>query len=171
MITDKEISQVAELATRQLQLERKVADAEVALEELKEELSHVQSELLPDAMAEAGVESFTLANGYTVSIKSAVFASIPEKFKEQAFTWLRAHNASSLIKNQFTLQFGKGDDDKADKLKQILEAQGLEADVKQAVHPMTLKAYIREQLEQGVEFPMDIFGATVKNFSNVKEPK
>jgi hypothetical protein len=171
MITDKELSTVSILATRQLNLEKFVADAELQLAELKEELDHVKSELLPDAMAEAGVESFTLANGYTVSIKNAVFASIPEKFKEQAFSWLRAHNAGSIIKNQFTLQFGKGDDDKADKLKQLLESQGLEAEIKQAVHPMTLKAFIKEQLEQGVEFPMDVFGATVKNFANVKEPK
>ena len=41
----------------------------------------------------------------------------------------------------------------------LLRELGLQPEVKQDVHAQTLKAWLREQLEQGAEVDLELFGA------------
>jgi hypothetical protein len=49
-----------------------------------------------------------------------------------------------------------------------LEKQGYDPQHKIHVHPMTLKAFIREQMEKGTSINLDMFGAYVLNTAEIR---
>ena len=50
----------------------------------------------------------------------------------------------------------------------ILEGHGLLPEQNTGVHPSTLKAWIKERMEAGDEFPMDLFGAYIGQRAIIK---
>ena len=58
-----------------------------------------------------------------------------------------------------SLQFGKGELQAAQDTCDQLNVLGFDPEMKRDVHAQTLKAWAREQLTEGREFPMDLFGA------------
>lgn len=167
-ITDAELTQVTALAELQVRQEKFVAQLEEDLKAAKEALRKTSDVDLPNAMSEVGLTAFTLTNGHKISIKEEVYASIPKDYQEQAFMWLRDHDFGALIKNQIIAEFGKGEDEAARDAAMLLAEHGWKPQQKESVHPMTLKAFIREQLAEGHEVPLDFFGATVVNRAVVR---
>jgi len=56
-----------------------------------------------------------------------------------------------------TLTFGQGDDAIAKELGELLASKGHLPDQKETVHPSTLRAFVKEQIESGNgEFDQDI---------------
>ena len=43
--------------------------------------------------------------------------------------------------------------------------------LKEAVHPQTLKAFVREQVETGKELPFDLFGVYIANKTKITNNK
>jgi hypothetical protein len=78
-----------------------------------------------------------------------------------AFEWLRETNNESIIKNQISVSLGRGDDDKAQEVIQLLKENDVEADLKITVHNQTLKAFCRDALdnpELAESLPREAFG-------------
>lgn len=167
-ITNEELGQISRLAERQLEEELQVVKLEEQLKQAKEALRQTSDVDLPNAMAEVGLSSFTLSNGTKISVKDEVYASIPKECQEKAFLWLRNHDFGSLIKNQIIAEFGKGEDEEAHEAAALLAEHGWRPQQKESVHPMTLKAFIREQLTEGKEVPLEFFGATVISRAIIK---
>ena len=159
MISDTELNQISTLAKRQHELELLLTKAEQHVELLKAQLREVREILLPAAMSEVHMSEFTLDSGEEIKVKSVYFASIPENKTEEAFRWLRDHNFGSIIKNQISLRLGKGQDQDATVVKDFLTRAGLDFDQKVSVHPKTLQSFVRDMIETGREFPMELFGA------------
>ena len=112
-------------------------------------------------MQELGLESLTLKDGSAVKVKQLVQASIPVRHRETAFQWLRDRGHGDLIKNQISAEFGKGEDQSAGKFIDNIKSLGYEPKQKVWVEPMTLKAFVREQIAEGVDIPMETFGIFV----------
>lgn len=155
--TDGEVRRIAELANKQLDLQKSVSDLEEALKAKKEELRVVQEHDLPDALAEAGVSEIRLADGSRVKAESFVTAHISKAKAEEAHAWLVHNGHSDLIKREVTAKFGRNDTNWQVAI-EALEAKGIEVACKEAVHHMTLKAFAKEQMEQGTDIPVDLFG-------------
>jgi hypothetical protein len=94
-------------------------------------------------------------------VKQLVQASIPVRYREEAFKWLRDNGHGDLIKNQVSATFGKGEDISANDFIDKISSLGYEPTQKVWVEPMTLKAFVREQINEGSELPMDKFGVFV----------
>ena len=167
-LTNQELAQVTALAELLVRQEKHVELLEEQLKQAKKDLLQTSDTDLPNAMAEIGLESFTLTNGHKITIKDEVYASIPKDGQEKAFMWLRNHDFGALIKNQIIAEFGKGEDSAAHEAAMLLAEHGWKPVQKESVHPMTLKAFIREQLSEGKEVPLDFFGATVVTRAVVK---
>ena len=73
-----------------------------------------------------------------------------------------------IIKNTVSCVFGRGEDSQAEEFLKIAAEQGVPAAQKEEVHPSTLKAFVKERVEVGDEFPMDLFGAYVGQRENIK---
>ena len=98
-----------------------------------------------------------LANGSRVKAEPFVTAHISKAKAEEAHSWLVEHGFGDLIKREVTAKFGKGDDNYSIAV-EALQAKGIDVDTKEAVHHMTLKAFAKEQMEQGTDIPVDLFG-------------
>ena len=154
------LGEVAELANTLLAVERDITAAELALKETKERARVLREESIPSAMQELGMQSFRLSSGEQVTVKQDVYASIPVASRGEAFEWLEEHGFGGLIKTELALHFSKGEAEQAEALAAQLRVEGVQPELERAVHPQTLKAFLREQLESGaVELPLDLFGA------------
>jgi hypothetical protein len=148
-------------AKTQQMMEMTVETLEKSLKIEKEKQRKQSQEIVPNMMAEMGIESFTLDNGYKVSIKDTYFASIPEANLYACFEWLRQSGLDGIIKTVVAANFGKGEDQEAQKVLDLLTQAGVVADVKSTIHPQTLKAFIKERITKGLDLDLELFGATV----------
>lgn len=168
-VSEKELSLVSKLAQDLETSERKIAFYEQKLKEAKEENRRIAEVDLPNAMAELGLAELKLANGAKISIKAEVYCSISEANRYSAHHWLRSKGFGDLIKNELKVNFGRGEDHNAEILKQILDTGPYSYSEKESVHPQTLRAFLKEQLAEGNEIPMDLFSATPVNKAMIKK--
>lgn len=153
-----DIQRLKDLADRQLCLESKVANIEHQLKKAKEELAQVSEVDLPLLMEELEVSSFDLAEGYGISVKETIRASVSLARAREAMDWLISHGHQNLIRHEGVIPIN--DDDLTEEQKQLLEEVRGNFEVKdnRKVHPQTLAAFVREMLEDGQEIPLELFG-------------
>jgi hypothetical protein len=137
------------------------------LKGLKQERQKLTTELIPGVMDEMGVDRLDV-DGVTVTRKLIVSASISDEKREQAFGWLRDNGLDDIIKNDVVVSFGRGEDNAAKNAVGILREQGFDPDVKTHIHPMTLKAFVKERVEDGKPIDLDLFGAYVVNAAEIR---
>ena len=160
-IGDNSLKEMAELCAEQASLEEEIRQLEEQLKAKAKSARKLSQEIIPAKMSELGLESLTLKDGSSVKVKQLVQASIPVRYREDAFKWLRDHGHGDLIKNQVSATFGKGEDSSANEFIDKINSLGYEPTQKVWVEPMTLKAFVREQINEGSELPMDTFGVFV----------
>ena len=117
------------------------------------------------------ITKLKLKDGESVEIKKIYGASITPDYQEQAFTWLRNNGLGDIIKNDVTVTFGRGEDNKAATYAVLARGQGYEPVQKIGVHPQTLKAVVRERLESGQEMPSDLFKTYAGNSTKITRRK
>jgi hypothetical protein len=166
-LNDEELAMVSALAEKQVSLEVRIAKGEELLKSLKKELDEVRDKELPNALAECGLSEIKLTDGTKITVKQEVYASITEEKAPMAFGWLREHDHGALIKNVISTEFGKGEDEKAVEAATVLAEAGFRPTQKESVHPMTLKAFLKEQINKGEEIPLDLFSAHIVNRSKI----
>ena len=162
---------MAELARAIRNKETEIDDLESLLKEKKEDLRRQSEEDLPSMMAELGINSFELDDGSRVTVKDLYGGHISLANKDAAYLWLRDNGFDDIIKNTLSIVFGRGEDQKADHFMKILEGYGLLPEQKTGVHPSTLKGWVRERMESGDSFPMDLFGAFVGQRAVIKRSR
>ena len=165
------LSDLVSAATLQQQYSKEVDTLEQLLKEKQEQLRRQAQEIVPSMMDEIGITTFVLSDGYTISIQDKVQAKIPEKFFGEALQWLKDNDFDGIVKSKVLLDFGKGEDSRMQEVVEHLYNMGLIPQIKQDIHHMTLKAFVREQLEQGTTMPLEKFGAYVIRESVITNPK
>jgi hypothetical protein len=168
-VDNNDLKQVAALVRQQLVLEQRVEDLTAELKKAQQDLAHVSGEALPAALAEHGLTELKMADGSKVTISTVISANISKERSEAAHEWLRDNGFGDLIKNTVAVNFGKGEDDKAVELVKELENEGFAVDQKEAVHPSTLKAFCKEQIEKGKEIPSELFGIFIGQKTTIKK--
>jgi len=158
---------LSDLVRKLRSVEDQISDAENHLKHLKGEKHRLSTDLIPSLMDEMGVDRIDV-DGVTVRRQMIVSASIPPDRKEEAFEWLRDNHLDDIIKNDVTVSFGKGEDNMAGDAVETLRERGFDPMVKTHIHPMTLKAFVRERIEAGKPLDLDLFGAFVQNAAQIK---
>ena len=108
-------------------------------------------------MQEMNITKLKLKDGQSVEVGNFYSASILPDKQEDAFKWLRENGLGDIIKNEITVTFGRGEDNKAAEYANLARGNGFEPVQKIGVNPMTLKALVRERLESGQDVPADLF--------------
>ena len=155
------------LVRRYNEKQQQIEETENYLKGLKEEKQRIAFEQIPMLMDEMGIELIDV-DGAIVKLKSFVSASIPADRKQEAFNWHREHGHEGIIKNEIVVSFGKGEDNVAGDVMYQLEEKGFHPEQKTHIHSMTLKGFIREQVEKGNNIDLDLFGAFVGRTAEVK---
>ena len=162
---------VSRLAQEAADLEQEIANVEQKLKDKKKALYKITDERLPEALEEMNLQKFTLTDGSEISVKPIYAASIPKDRRDEAFQWLRAHEVGDLVKNNVTVPFGRGEDDTAKDFIGFCGEQGFVPSQIEKVEPMTLKAWLRERVEEGDPIPLDLFGAFISQRATIKRSK
>ena len=144
-------------------LEDQVKTDEELLKDKKKELERISGEVIPTMLSEMGLSSLKLADGSAVDVKTYYAANISVANREAAYGWLRSNGLGDIIKNDITVSFGRNEDNKAAEYANLAKGQGYQPTQKLKVEPMTLKALVRERIENGKDMPMDIFNVFVGN--------
>ena len=169
MPSDQGLGKISTLAERYTDLDEEIKDLETRLKVLKEQAREIAEKQLPDAMAEVG--KFTLTDGSEVTVKPYYSAKISDEKREECFGWLQDHGHEALIKDEVVLTFNRGEHEKAEEFKAQLEEQGMEYSGKMGVHPQTLTAFVKEQVESGAEFPLELFNVYIGQIAKIKRSK
>lgn len=167
------LARLAVLAEQQEEAETQVEEIEEALRVAKYRLRDIAEVQIPEAMDEAGVEEFTTSSGLKISVAEKILGSLSEERSEAAFAWLAEHGYSELIKREFKIVFNKDEEQWAEAFAQELTEREhpLRHEIKRAIHPSTLQAWVKEQLREGVDIPLDTFGVYRSRKSKIERKK
>jgi hypothetical protein len=166
-----EAGSLAEQVVKLQKLEEELLAKEVEAKELKRKVDLVSSEVIPTMMQEMNISTLKLADGTSVEVKPVYGASIPADKREDAYTWLRENGLGDLIKNEVTVAFGRSEDNKAQQYAVLAQGQGYEPVQKLKVEPMTLKALVRERIENGLDMPSNLFNLFTSNRTKITRNK
>jgi len=166
-----DLTTVAGMARAIRDKEAEVTELEQKLKNEKRALMKLTDEDLPTMLAEIGLTSMKLDDGSEVSIKPQYGASILVDNRPAAYEWLRENGYDDIIKNTVACTFGRGEDDKASAFKSFAEKEGFFAEQNTGIHHTTLRAFVKERVENGDDFPMELFGAYVGQRAIIKRSK
>ena len=168
-VTDGELSVVSGLANKQLELALQVSELEANLKAKKEELRLTSEQELPDAMQAAGLTQITLSTGEKISINEFYKAHISKANQEKAYEWLVSNGHQGLINKQLLLKFGREETEVVNQTVSALQSRGLSPEVRQSIHPSTLRAFIKEQFTSGNDIPTEPFGIYIGTKAIIKK--
>ena len=161
------IKSLADQVKKLRSLEDELKEDEENFKNKKREAEKISGEIIPTLLSEMGLSSLKLADGSAVDVKPYYSANISIKNRESAYSWLRQNGLGDIIKNDITVSFGRGEDNKAAEYANLAKGQGFQPTQKLKVEPMTLKALVRERIENNLEMPMDIFNVFVGNRTKI----
>ena len=169
LLDNVEITTIAAECVKLKQKEDEIAALEDQLKKKKEEADDIGSRVIPELLAEQGLSEIKLADGSKVSVKKEFRATIPkdELRREQALQWLRDQGLGDIIKNNVTVSFGKGEDDKAEQLLNLAAEHGFEPQQKSDVAWNTLTALYQERVQSGLDMPSDSFSLWIKDKTKI----
>ena len=167
IIEKSDINTLAKYCQELKSYEDEIADLEDKIKHKKDQADKISSEIIPNLLAEQGLSSLKLADGSSVDVRKSYNCTIKKDEMESAYNWLRENGLGDIIKNEVAVQFGKGEDNKAEQLLNLAEQEGYEPTQKQKVEPMTLKALFRERVEAGLDMPSQFFNVFIKDQTKI----
>ena len=173
MLDEIEVTDIAEQCVLLKKKEDEVAELEEKLKAKKEERDDIITRVIPELLAEQGLQEIKLADGSKVSVKKEFRATLPkdEIRREAAYQWLRDQNLGDIIKNNVTVSFGKGEDNKANQLVDLAVANGFTPQQKSDVAWNTLTALYEERVKAGLDMPSDVFSLWIKDKTKISRKK
>jgi len=155
----EKLSNLSKLAHEQLNLEQEIARMEAVLSDIKEKYRELSEMKIPELMDELSIDEFRLSNGVKVSISPYYSGKITDP---AAYTWLEENKHADIIKGELSIPFPKGyDKQKLKAIYNIAKEFGLQADIGEQVHPSTLRAWIKDMIRTGQQFPRELFNVYV----------
>jgi hypothetical protein len=84
---------------------------------------------------------------------------------------LRDNGLGDIVKNNITVSFGQGEDNKAVGYASLARSNGFEPIQEEKVHPSTLKVVMKEWKDKGHEVPEELFSTFDGNQTHFKNKK
>ena len=165
------VNNLSTLVIELQRLEDEIANEEERLKLKKEKADKISNIAIPEIMQALKLKTMKLADGSAIEVKEVYSATIPLDKKEGAFNWLREHGLGDLIKNEVTVSFGRGEDNKASNYANLARENGFEPAQKLKVEPMTLKAEYRSRVEKGLDLPSEHFNLFKGNKTKITRSK
>lgn len=172
--SDEELSVVVKRAEELIALQADIETMEAVLAKKNAEANAIRMTLLPQLMSDIGLNNFQMTNGAAIVIKPFYQCSVSDKdpvLKDKALKWLRTNGAGSLIKHEFKAVLGIDAEKAVASLRGFLNKKSIPFKDGQGVNAATLKSFMKEQVEAGKPFPMDIFKGYAGKIAEVEMPK
>ena len=171
-LEDTELQKLSNNIQKLLDLDKTIEELEETIKEYKRERAIVSEETIPQQMQELGISDTTMADGSKITIKEGFHCRIPKDKIEEAHAYLRQEDLGDIIKNQVSTSFaGALQISAGDLAGYIQENYGITPDVKESVHPSTLKATLKKRHEEGLSDPDDLFGIYIRPETKITKGK
>jgi len=169
LLDNVEVTTIADQCQKLKNLEDDINRAEEHVNNLKAMARDISERVIPELLAEQGLSSLKLADGSSVTVKREYRCTLPkDDFKrEDAYKWLRDQGLGDIIKNNVSVTFGKGEDNKAQQLLDLAASNGFEPHQKSDVAWNTLTALFQERVESGLDMPSDVFSTWIKDTTKI----
>ena len=173
MLDNVEVTDIAQQCVKLKKVEDDIEELEEKLKMKKEEADQISSRVIPELLAEQGLSEIKLADGSKVSVKKEFRATLPKDDlrRESAYQWLRDQGLGDIIKNNVSVSFGKGEDNKANQLVDLAVANGFTPQQKSDVAWNTLTALYEERVKAGLDMPSDVFSLWIKDKTKISRKK
>jgi hypothetical protein len=162
------LKQIAALAELQIKLEGELDRLEQQAKVVKLKLNAVSIDKLPELMAEAKLQNFTLHTGEKIEVAEELYCSVPVARRAEIYSKLREDGMGDLITNAIQVDLARGQDNLAGDLLGYAEERGLMAKREEKVNTASLKKYLREQIDEGSEVDLSFYGAHLSRRTKVK---
>lgn len=169
LLDNVEVTTIAVECQKLKKLQDDIDRAEEHVDNLKKMADDISSRVIPELLAEQGLSSLKLADGSSVTVKREYRCTLPkeDERRQSAYNWLRDNGLGDIIKNNVIVTFGRGEDDKAQRLLDLAASNGFEPNQKSDVAWNTLTALFQERVESGLDMPSDVFSTWIKDTTKI----
>jgi hypothetical protein len=169
LLDNVEVTTIADQCHKLKSLQDDIERAEEHVSNLKKMADDISSRVIPELLAEQGLSSLKLADGSSVTVKREYRCTLPkeDERRQSAYNWLRDNGLGDIIKNNVSVTFGRGEDDKAQQLLDLAASNGFEPNQKSDVAWNTLTALFQERVESGLDMPSDVFSTWIKDTTKI----
>ena len=164
-------TQLSEQIEKLNSINAQISNAEASLKELKEQEKQLNNFTIPELMEKMNLSTLKLKDGSELSVKKIYSATMKADKKADCIQWLRNNGLGDIVKNEITVNFGQGEENKAAEYATLAKGQGYEPSQKEAVHAMTLKVTMEDWKNKGNDVPEDLFWTFDGNQTKVKNKK
>ena len=164
-------TQLSEQIEKLNSINAQISSAEASLKELKEQEKQLNNFTIPELMEKMNLSTLKLKDGSELSVKKIYSATMKADKKADCIQWLRNNGLGDIVKNEITVNFGQGEENKAAEYANLAKGQGYEPSQKEAVHAMTLKVTMEDWKNKGNEVPEDLFWTFDGNQTKIKNKK
>lgn len=173
------LDRIVKLARLQVEQERAVSSAELALDRAKAALRLTSENDLPLAMAEVGLSDYTLDTGEGVEVERQVHAGIPKDREDKAIAWFVEKGHADLVTHEIKLTLRKGTSDVVERIKRSLKKfneelpsdKKFKLNAKESVNWQTLQKFVRDAEEAKRKLPEDLLGVYRRRVAKLTFPK
>jgi hypothetical protein len=145
-----------------------VLAVEIKLKELKAQEKYHSEFVIPEIMEKMGLSTMTMRDGSEIAIKKVYSAKIKAEKKAEAIQWLRDNGLGDIVKNNISVAFGQGEENKAMAYATLAKESGYEPSQSEKVEPQTLRVTMEDWKNKGNEVPEDLFWVFEGNQTKVK---
>lgn len=152
------LGRISILADEMHELDKQIASNELKTKQLKEQHRQIAEEQLPELFEEVGMSELKTRSGLPLKLKNRVHTNISKGRKPTAIAWLDANGQGGMVKRTVKIDFDKTKEEKVKSLLRLIGRGWPNHRVELDVHASTVKSFVKKQLEDGQEIPLDIFG-------------
>ena len=145
-----------------------VLATEIKLKELKSQEKYHSEFVIPEIMEKMGLSTLKLKDGSELAVKKVYSAKIKADKKAEAIQWLRDNGLGDIVKNNISVAFGQGEENKAMAYATLAKESGYEPSQTEKVEPQTLRVTMEDWKNKGNEVPQDLFWVFEGNQTKVK---
>jgi hypothetical protein len=149
----------------------KKVDLENQVKLVENNIKKIERDELPEMFTQAGISSITVeAEGNHppfIAERGTVYtAKIPDDKRQEAFQWFEQNDHGDLVKSVINIFFGMQEHEERLRVMKLLSDAKVQYYTNESVHHMTLKAFVKTQIQAGHTIPSDLLGVFV--FDEVK---
>ena len=152
-------------------IQNEIKSFEDKIKDLKDDEKHFSCLVIPKLMHDMNLSSLKLKDGSELTVKKIFSATLKADKKAEGIHWLRDKGLGDIVKNNITVSFGQGEDNKAVDYASLARSNGYEPTQEEKVHPSTLKKVLEEQKDKGLEIPEELFNTFDGNQTYIKNKK
>ena len=138
-------------------IQKQIKDLEDRVKDLKEDEKYFSCKIIPKLMEDMNLASLKLKDGSELTVKKIFSATLKADKKAEGIHWLRDNGLGDIVKNNITVTFGQGEDNKAVEYAGLARERGYEPTQDEKVHHASLTVVMKDYKEKGNEIPSDLF--------------